>query len=47
MSHPSKDRLDDPERLAALLRAVLDGTVFAIIATRPDGVIESFNAGAE
>ena len=30
-----------------LQRAVLDGTVFSVIATEPDGVIREFNAGAE
>jgi len=30
-----------------LQRAVLDGTVFSVISTRPDGVIATFNAGAE
>jgi len=30
-----------------LQRAVLDGTVYSVIATGPDGVIQVFNAGAE
>ncbi|HLP26884.1 MAG TPA: PAS domain S-box protein, partial [Acidobacteriota bacterium] len=34
-------------RTNALQRAVLDGTVFAVISTTPDGTIASFNRGAE
>ena len=30
-----------------LQRAVLDGTVFSVIATEPDGIIREFNSGAE
>ncbi|HLP26314.1 MAG TPA: ATP-binding protein, partial [Acidobacteriota bacterium] len=34
-------------RTNALQRAVLDGTVFAVISTTPDGTIATFNRGAE
>jgi PAS domain S-box-containing protein len=34
-------------RTNALQRAVLDGTVLAVVSTRPDGTIETFNRGAE
>jgi PAS domain S-box-containing protein len=35
------------ETVNRLQRAVLDGTVFSVISARPDGIIDSFNAGAE
>ncbi len=42
-----KEAQAELNRVSRLQKAVLDGTVFSVIATKPDGMIDIFNHGAE